>query len=855
VPPLRSLLAAVLLAACGARPAPVSPPLPSTAPAAAAPTAPIAASAASPALPAPFVSGFRRQTPEDPANLCEPAVSNVDRAADAILHADRAGAPGPTWAPWDRVTPPRYLSRVTERFALTRKETAALFKNGFVVPARLATAGYTQALNDIYQAELPLYVSVDAVLHAVYKSNDDVIAEVEVDSLTRHLTHLLDGLHAELRPAAASYPPAVAADLDVYLTVARSLLADAAAPSALGNDAAAAGLVARVKEARGMISLPLFGRSRVVDFSQMQPRGHYASAFGGILGGYFRASMWLSRIELNLVSRSSRSSAPGIVPDPTETPEEDVLALALADLCERAKVLDDLAALDAAWGAFAGRREDVSVGDLLALRRKAGIASLVEPDAAPRLRAALGNDFQRTARTHYMPQGSTILPAIATLLGPRVAPDAAAESRLVHQTVPGRFLLGVADAGCLLGHDRAKAYLRDDLATFPALAPELEAGRAILAAPPAGADLYGAWLAAIVALADRPAGALPSFMKTEAFADLRLGSAIAAYAQLRHNSVLLAAQAYEEGGCEVPDGFVEPAPRVYEGLMRYAERGATAMRALGDDGAAGSFDLLRRRLAVLDAIALDELAGRPLSEEEKRYLSMVAEVRPATTTSSASYDGWYFDLFLTQEEAFADPALLADFYTSTNLGVAVYAGVRRPSLGLFVVDTGGPPRIVVGPVARAFEHRAGLDKRLDDTAVATLAQPSAPWERSYVVAAPPEPPIAVTFLDSESAPEGKAVSQVFAAKSAGPPRRVVIEALDHHSVVVGTGEGNVGPHPARIEVRVRPGAQPMAFRVRVGELSVEADEVFGAAVAAGGMKPLEWAEIEAVRSGGAPPRP
>src|SRR5262249_14597820 len=162
---------------------------------------------------------------------------------------------------------------------------------------------------------------------------------------------------------------------------------------------------------------------------------------------------------LNLVSRSSRSSAPGLTPDPTETPREAEVALALADLVERSGALPSLDALDAAFTALAGRREDVSVRDLLALHAA---------DAAA-LKAAIGDRFRRRVRMHYMPPGSTELPAIAPLLGPRAVADAEATRPLVHAELPDRYRLGAADFAYLVGQDRALRWLGDDLARFPAL--------------------------------------------------------------------------------------------------------------------------------------------------------------------------------------------------------------------------------------------------------------------------------------------------------------------------------------------------------------------------------------------------
>src|SRR5262249_62067584 len=133
----------------------------------------------------------------------------------------------------------------------------------------------------------------------------------------------------------------------------KSALADATVEHEAGE------LVAQVMAASELARVTLFGRPRLVDFTQYGPRGHYAS--DEFMQRYFRAAMWASRLEFNLVSRSSRSSDPGPEPDPSETPREAIAALALADLAVRSGADKLIADLDAAWAALAGRREDVSI--------------------------------------------------------------------------------------------------------------------------------------------------------------------------------------------------------------------------------------------------------------------------------------------------------------------------------------------------------------------------------------------------------------------------------------------------------------------------------------------------------------
>src|SRR5262249_1471094 len=162
---------------------------------------------------------------------------------------------------------------------------------------------------------------------------------------------------------------------------------------------------------------------------------------------------------------------------------------------------------------------------------------LTAAEAFDRLKAAIGDRFARTTRLHPMPAGARELPAIATLIGPRIVADAGALTLLANGAVPDRNQLRIADLAYTFRLDRAKTWLAKDLAAFPTLGRQLEAARAQIARAPFGDDLYGAWLAAICAFADPAEGTLPSFLEGPAGADLRLNSIAAAYGQIKHNYV------------------------------------------------------------------------------------------------------------------------------------------------------------------------------------------------------------------------------------------------------------------------------------------------------------------------------
>jgi Protein of unknown function (DUF3160) len=736
---------------------------------------------------------------DDAANVCD--AYNLDSAEDAILASNKSTTPA-TSTPWDHKTAPLRLDEVVRRFGLSAAERDRLMQQGFVVPKRLTYSDYVFALHDLYQSQMPLYVSVDAVLHAIYAGNDGLLVRLESRVLLPRLTSTLKQLYDALPAASASYPSEVVADLDVYLGVARTLLEGKPVASHAGRNAEIAELVAKVQAAGGIDTLELFGRQRKVDFSQYKPRGHYERTADPSnpwaapdLRPYFKAAMWLSRIDFNLVTRSCASASP--TGDPAQTPREATSAVALSDLATRAGAMCDIEVLDHAWGLLAGKREDVSVAELAAL---APHPVLTIPATANALQVAIGNRFHRTARTGYMFEGCTELPVVSTLLGPRIVPDVSMARPLTHSETPNRQMMGGPDVAFALGHDRALAYLQSDLTQYPALARNLRVARGVASGPLSKVDLYSAWFGAVRSLSSPVDGTVPSFMHTEAFSDMRVSSTIAAFGQMRHNYVLMAAQPYSEEGCEIPDGFVEPAPAVYDGLIAYADLGSTVvaeMDAKDEAGARGYFEGLARTLRVLKAIGDDELANRPLSPDEQRFLSMVVEIAAGShsTGGSPRFDGWYFDLFGTHEEAFGGAGFAADFFTSGETGRVAHVGVHATNLGIFVVDTGGQPRVVVGPVTESFGYTGASGERLTDAEALKLKDSDRDerWSSSYAVEAPPVPALRLKTVLTPV--RGKMPSVTITAQSTHDLGDVTIELLDHHRHALRSVTHAVGTKP------------------------------------------------------------
>jgi len=358
-------------------------------------------------------------------------------------------------------------------------------------------------------------------------------------------------------------------------------------------------------------------------------------------------------------------------------------------------------------------------------------------------------------------------------------------------------------------------------------------------------DLYGAWLDAIRSLGEQPQGTQPAFMATPAFRDLRLDSALAAYGQLRHNNVLITAQMYNQGGCEIPDGYVDPAPAVYAALARWAKQGDKMFATLdpkGKTGGAAYFQRAGRVLGVLTKIARDELAGRPLSPDEKRFLAMVVEMREASawnyngTFPVPTYDGWYLDLFPDTDIAFHDASFIADYGTHdvNDVRWVDYLGAKGPQLGLFVVDVGGTSRLMAGPVAQAYAATGPVAKRFTDE-TASQATAVMPWAASYTVAAPHAPKLTVDFATQAPKPSLERVGPgrgrrdpqlpldtiVLQALEAGD---VTIELRDHHFVKLDSFVVHAGVGETRAKIPDEAiAARIESILVRVGDFEGRVD--------------------------------
>ncbi|MEO8903250.1 MAG: DUF3160 domain-containing protein [Polyangiaceae bacterium] len=615
--------------------------------------------------------------------------------------------------------------------ALQPSELSALSKNGFVVSAKQSFPSFMYGYQSIYSQDLPLYVSADSILYAVHQSYDAILSDIEQNMLTMRLDTLLSGMQSKL--ASAKFSASLQADTDVYVTTARSLLAGSLVPpTAARNAPAVKTLYNLALAAAGNKSVAAFGLERDVDFSQFTPRGHYTAT--PELEQYFRAMIWLGRIDLRVIDTAEDGS-----PVFRRNQLEGAVALRqLMDTSGKAAWSD----IDSVIGAFVGEHDDMTPPQVDGLLNDLGVTDVAALSAISDEKLAqtvIDGSYgaQRIASQIVVsgPHNKTLpLARSFAFMGQRYVLDSEVFSnvvydRVLHDRAPKRLMPNPLDvAYAALGNDQAGMLLAPELEKY-AYAPELADMRVLADAH--GDDywqgsLYNTWLGALRTLSPTAvdkavSSGLPSVAATDAWGRRLLNTQLASWSELRHDTLLYAKPSYTSGAaCSFPAAYVDPYPAFFAALVSFAERGKAAVAGLPDYPALDYyFTGLSNTAATLRDMATDELQGAPLSAANLAFINRAIHItRGCDGTPYA--DGWYADLFYSEAKAIEFDPSIADVHTQptdeagADVGHVLHVATGMPQLMVVTVDSCAGAQAYVGLASSYYEHVTDNYERLTD---------------------------------------------------------------------------------------------------------------------------------------------
>jgi hypothetical protein len=652
-------------------------------------------------------------------------------------------------------TQARYFAEVDRALELTKTEQATFERNGFAMVDHGGQLSMGQAYLEIYRADLPVFVTTDSVLHALHRSYDSILMELEQGMLFNGIDAVLARLQSEVckLPRSASLSTNVE-DLNLYVAVARKLLAAgrttgnrvtpaAPSPEPCGDDAAlrmVLGKISALVDDPMVAGTPLFGQRRPIVWSQFRPRGHYVKT--PRLEAYFRAMMWLGRADL--------AWNPAV---PRELRDAALLTL----LATKSGQQGRLAQMSRVIDFLVGRADSLGPVGMGAALTAAGITSpegIDQPDALARLQGELGKlpeaaqqiRSQVVASDPDSPQ-ETPLPAAFQLFGQRFVLDSFLLSKVVFDSIlfhghkQQRSMPSGLDVMAALGSDEAVRLLEPELVRFH-YAANLLAARQLFDGFVFGdweRNVYVRWLHALRLLQRPPASAnLPQAMRTPAWQRKELQTGLASWAELRHDTILYAKQSMTAGIiCEYPEGYVEPYPDFFATLAGLARQAGSfladpALAPANPQRAAPLtpsqfFERFAKTMDRLEAIARKELAARPLDADEKKFLKDVIDQKVhygCGGPPTYSFTGWYPQLIYGHDPLKREPTV-ADVHTVPGGGV-LEEGVGDARYMVIAVDNRGDHAVYVGPTSSYYEFTSRT--RLNDaewtTRIGSTAAPA-----------------------------------------------------------------------------------------------------------------------------------
>jgi len=652
-----------------------------------------------------------------------------------------------------------YLDSISNKYNLTDYEKSLIADNGFMVSERLSKSSFGEAFLEIYNSDLPVFVSADAILHAFHISYDRILREVELGILINRVEEILNQLYngmSQLHNTYSSNPEMLQMlkDVDVYISVPRKLFDESSVPYYSENSTVVDEIINEIMNEEGYKTYTLFSENcRVMDWSQFKPRGHYDDPQHTELQKYFRVMIWLGRIEMYLLAPDSFSY------DCNKQTFNDIKRQTIDvflfnELFELSGVQPVYDEVENIIQFFAGNSDNVTIKNVQYLKNAVSINS-----ASELLDSIKVLEFQDTLKNQsfayqlilsqiltsdpFTPD--TIVPASAFMLfGQRFVVDSYVTGSVVYDRISYnggkvcRLFPSTLDVLYSLGNDASAQLLVSELNAY-----HYSSNLSALRYDPEfwKSTLYNSWLGLLRSLNPRPGlSGLPGFMKTAAYWQEKMNTQLSSWAQLRHDNLLYAKQSYTGGTlCSYPYSYVEPFPELYLNLKTIGGIGYDKFQNINfpnpwyGENILQYFSYLGNVSDTLLSITQKELNGTPFNPDEANFLKRMIYNR-TEGSGTPPYDGWYAKLFYNdyvyqQDGLLKNNHIVADIHTVPTdcsgivTGWIPHVGTGPVNLSVWAAEyPSGQLTAYVGPVLSYYEYTTTNFQRLTDSE----------WDETYL---------------------------------------------------------------------------------------------------------------------------
>lgn len=593
------------------------------------------------------------------------------------------------------------------RSLLSPEKTRLIARNRFVV-----TPGEYNQMFSIYQnneckrpEKIPSFITTDSMLHTYHVFYDYSLRAVESGPLFDALLKLTEGM---LRASQHHYDTArdesikEAARLNTaYFAVARQLLDDTPPPDNVSDLVKAD--VARISSHSGRGTSKCVGTS--IDFTQFIPRGHYTRS--DKLKRYFKAMMWYGTTSFTAEGPKAR------IP----TLRSLMMVRDLRTVKYQGKVLYDY------WNTiyeptvfYVGKADDYTVYDYAEVSdrvfgKSGSIDALADDSKVVALRSAISSlpasKIKGNSRTRNY-----------RFMGQKYIPDSRAIQEIGEALWPGNpsgldVFAAMGSARALQIRENSGLNAHDDYhSAYTRMRIELQHTPLHIWQ----SNLYWGWLWSLKSIIKPAPVGYPSFMRSEAWVDKSLYTALGSWTELRHDTILYTEQAiaecYEPEAEEPPQckGYVEPNLEFWiklKWLNEYTMEGLE-QRILLSPELKARFTKMGNLIEFCRRISVKELTNQKLTGEEYDRISGYGGELESLTASFA-------DKAVTSEVD-GDMAVVADVFTNRGPGgdECLEEGTGRAAVIYVVVPIEGRLYLTRGALYTHYEFSWPASDRLTD---------------------------------------------------------------------------------------------------------------------------------------------
>ena len=571
-----------------------------------------------------------------------------------------------------------------------------LGKNGFaIVPAEHNQLFHVYEKNDY--ADFPSFVTTDLYLQLFHLYFDCVLRDVEEKHLDSLMIVFSSQMEAEMKTLTSSQDAEVKAAAEfgqAWFAVASWLFSHDKAPASAATlnvpEAYKKMVMEEITKAIDAENgysdmLEYFPPEEMFGYSLFRPRGHYTRS--KVCSRYFRGMMWLQTAHFGTNKPSKMKQIALIANVFNQQPKLRAIYNKVSEpITYLMGTPDNVTIIQ-----VANRIKEMGlpIEQLLSSRKEmANLTKDIEEIAKRQMRIEL----KKTRGSKY----------VVDIMPQRYQPDAEALITTTDQDSPVslRPCPKGLDWMAVMGLPGAERILMDELkeaqkwADFP---KALTTARKKAATTPWEACVANQWMYTLQSLGDT-AQSLPYFMQSPQWQKKNLDTALASWAELKHDAILYAKQPMlaecGDGGPEPPvvKGYVEPNVKFWEKAIALVTRMDKVLTTYGlqTEKAKAVYERIKEMAEFCRDISKKELNGGKITDEEYNQIEIIGSTVENISLELVSEDnemlqGWS-DVVSTDKKV----AVVADVFTASGENVAIddkcvlYEGVG-PAYEIYVV--------------------------------------------------------------------------------------------------------------------------------------------------------------------------